>query len=138
MAKESLEELLKQVIQASDRTTLASNRTTRAVRAFVRFLFIQLTAITIALFINILANLGDEGPIFVFQIMAFLVWMVGLIWSSIAGWSELHLSDPDAHSDSQATPESDLNKTIDKSFEPNVTQSGQPTSKTALEERNWL
>jgi hypothetical protein len=48
MAKESVEALLKQAIAASERTTEASNRTTFAVRAFVVFLFLQLTFTSIA------------------------------------------------------------------------------------------
>ena len=50
MAGESVEELLKQAIAASDRTTAASNRTTHAIRAFVLFIFIQLGFTTVAAF----------------------------------------------------------------------------------------
>jgi uncharacterized membrane protein len=68
----------------------AQNRTTHAVRAFVRFFFIQLVAATIAL------PLVYFGTILVapgLVLIAFLVLVVGIVWSSSAGWSELGLSD---------------------------------------------
>lgn len=69
----------------------AQNRTTHAVRAFVRFLFIQLVAVTIA------APLTYVGIAFEFMyptlFVAFIVLVVGIIWSSTAGWNELGLSD---------------------------------------------
>ena len=125
MAKESVEELLKQSIAASDRTTAASDRTTRAVRAFVRFLFIQLVAITIAIFLNTVATLDYQNPIIALQLVAFLVWLVGLIWSSYAGWSELELSNPDGSTLQEPTTE----------VAP-ITRK-QPTG-NALEDRNWI
>ena len=80
----------------------ASNRTTRAVRAFVRFLFIQLIAITLALGINAMGivfqdpsecSFGICPPNTGAQILAGLVWLIGVIWSSSAGFSELSMSD---------------------------------------------
>jgi hypothetical protein len=80
----------------------ASNRTTRAVRAFVRFLFIQLTFTTAAVFIW---NMGSQfqdpsecyagacGPNGAALFFAVLVWIIGVISSSIAGWKELSYSD---------------------------------------------
>ena len=70
----------------------ASNRTTHAVRAFVRFLFIQLSATTLAGFIFGIASSQDSpnsGLIF----LAVVIWLVGVVWSSQAGWSELEKSN---------------------------------------------
>jgi hypothetical protein len=93
---------------SSSETTLADlvraqDRTTHAVRAFVRFLFIQLSAITIAVFFwNIGAQLSNNyectsyrncGSSEFFFVAAGITWLAGLIWSSIAGWDELHKSD---------------------------------------------
>ena len=80
----------------------AANRTTRAVRAFVRFLFIQLVAITLAFFVVVAGDLfrdtsecdfGVCGPNTGAQIFAGFIWLVGVIWSSSAGWSELSSSE---------------------------------------------
>ena len=82
----------------------AQSRTTHAVRAFVRFLFIQLTAITFAVFLWNFSltsvdttkcltegtNCSGNTPL---QIIAVLVWIIGLVWSSSAGWSELEKSN---------------------------------------------
>ena len=98
MENAKIEKLLRQNIEAS-------NRTSYAVRAFVRFLFIQLVGITAAFFLNSLATAnvdplqcaysGDNcEPIIPLQILAFLVWLGAVIWSSIVGWKELALSDP--------------------------------------------
>jgi ammonia channel protein AmtB len=68
----------------------AQNRTTHAVRAFVRFFFIQLVAATIALPLVYFGTiLGVPGLV----LIAFLVLVVGIVWSSSAGWAELGLSD---------------------------------------------
>ena len=82
----------------------AQNRTTHAVRAFVRFLFIQLTSTTLGVFLWNLSNLfideqkcgysGDNcGGNGFLQFVAFITILVGIIWSSNAGWSELSKSD---------------------------------------------
>jgi hypothetical protein len=81
----------------------AQNRTTHAVRAFVRFLFIQLSAATLAIFFwNIGVQLsgsfectrnGNCGPSTFWFVVAGITWLVGLVWSSVAGWDELHKSD---------------------------------------------
>jgi hypothetical protein len=93
---ENSEDLLREVIRAS-------NRTTRAVRAFVRFLFIQLTAITLAVLVFQLGSLTQDTsqcsfgvcpPSPGWTIFAGLIWVVGVIWSSRAGWMELEQSDP--------------------------------------------
>lgn len=78
-----VEDLLRQSIEAQ-------NRTTHAVRAFVRFLFIQLTAITVA---SGLVGLSFSWGIPFLAFLAAVVAIVGVIWSSFAGWSELELSD---------------------------------------------
>ncbi len=82
----------------------AQNRTTHAVRAFVRFLFIQLSATTLAIFLWNLSNIvvdtsecmynsekcGGNGFL---QFVAIATLLVGIVWSSNAGWSELSKSD---------------------------------------------
>lgn len=82
----------------------AQNRTTHAVRAFVRFLFIQLTGITFAVFLWQLSlafispsdcsRNGENcfGNPFV-QFMAVAVWIATVILSSRAGWEELEKSN---------------------------------------------
>lgn len=84
----------------------AQNRTTHAVRAFVRFLFIQLTGITLAVFLwNISLAFVDEQACYQYgdnctgnaflQFLAGIVWIVAVIWSSSAGWDELNKSNVD-------------------------------------------
>jgi hypothetical protein len=69
----------------------AQNRTTHAVRAFVRFLFIQLTGVTLAVFLwNV--SLAMEGNTSV-EFLAGVVWLGAVIWSSAAGWDELNKSN---------------------------------------------
>jgi hypothetical protein len=69
----------------------ASNRTTRAVRALVRFIFIQLSSTTLA---GILVYFGTVNSELSLLILGIIVWVVGVFWSSAAGWSELDKSDP--------------------------------------------
>jgi hypothetical protein len=71
----------------------AQNKTTHAVRAFVRFLFIQLTGITLAAFLWF-TSLNFEGNSFL-AFLAVVVWIVSVIWSSVAGWGELDKSNID-------------------------------------------
>jgi hypothetical protein len=96
---------------SSTETTLedlvrAQNRTTHAVRAFVRFLFIQLTGITLAVFLwNISLEFVNEQDCFQYgdnctgnpflQFSAGAVWIGAVILSSRAGWEELHKSNID-------------------------------------------
>ena len=84
----------------------AQNRTTHAVRAFVRFLFIQLSGITLAIFLwNLSTAFIDPqeclrygskctGNTFL-QFLAAVVMIVSVIWSSLAGWEELGKSNID-------------------------------------------
>jgi hypothetical protein len=79
----------------------ASNRTTHAVRALVRFLFIQLAFLTAAAVIwqlglafpdeDSCSIVGCEPYGFVSAFVVLLV-IAGVIISSFAGWSELELS----------------------------------------------
>jgi ABC-type multidrug transport system fused ATPase/permease subunit len=79
----NLDESTKQII-------LAQNRTTHAIRAVVRFLFIQLTAITLAFVIGGLGSaFGNAFVIFI----AVVIYIIGIVWSSNAGWSELEKSN---------------------------------------------
>ena len=84
----------------------AQNRTTHAVRAFVRFLFIQLSGITFAVFSwNLSTASIDQQKCIqfgtnctgdtLFQFIAVAVWIVSVIWSSRAGWEELEKSNID-------------------------------------------
>jgi hypothetical protein len=82
----------------------SQNRTTHAVRAFVRFLFIQLSATTLAIFLWNLSNIvvdtsecvynsencGGNGFL---QFVAIATLLVGIVWSSNAGWSGLSKSE---------------------------------------------
>ena len=70
----------------------AQNRTTHAVRAFVRFLFIQLTGITLVVFLWNLSLTTGNGSI---QGLAGIIWIATVIWSSYAGWEELNKSNID-------------------------------------------
>ena len=82
----------------------AQNRTTHAVRAFVRFLFIQLSGFTCAIFLwNLSTAFIDQqkcsqygsnctGNGF-FQFLAASVLIGSVIWSSQAGWEELGKSE---------------------------------------------
>jgi hypothetical protein len=87
MENSRIESLLEESIRAS-------NRTTHAVRAFVRFLFIQLVAITISGFVIAFANLVDpvEPPV-ILLFFAGAIWVGGVIYSSIEGWKEVAKSD---------------------------------------------
>jgi hypothetical protein len=92
----------------------ASNRTTHAVRAFVRFLFIQLSFLTAA---AVLWQLGlafpDENNCTAFGcapngfMSAFVLLLVitGLIISSIAGWSELERSNMPEEAVKKSSPQ---------------------------------
>lgn len=70
----------------------AQNRTTHAVRAFVRFLFIQLTGITLVVFLWNLSLTSGNGSI---QGLAGIIWIATVFWSSYAGWEELNKSNID-------------------------------------------
>lgn len=88
----------------------AQNRTTHAVRALVRFLFIQLASISIAWVISSLADKSVNvyecsrtgtscNPNGFLSFVAVVVWIVGLFISSNIGWRELNASDiPGEHS----------------------------------------
>jgi hypothetical protein len=81
----------------------AQNRTTHAVRAFVRFLFIQLSGLTLAVFIWNISNLFiDQQECFnygrqcsgngFFRFLAVVIGFITIYWSSDAGWKELEKS----------------------------------------------
>jgi hypothetical protein len=96
------------LIAVQKQTTLsliaAQNRTTHAVRAFVRFLFIQLSGLTAAglvWYVSLLfidqgecIEYGDkcDGNAFL-QLTAIAIWIGTVIFSSNAAWSELGKSD---------------------------------------------
>jgi hypothetical protein len=81
----------------------ASNRTTHAVRAFVRFLFIQLVAITLAGFVFAYANIVDPvEPPAILLLIGGAIWVGGVIYSSIEGWKEVAKSDVPEDSDKES------------------------------------
>jgi len=82
----------------------ASNRSTHAIRALVRFIFIQLSFITLAYILNSFANAfidveecaryGDGcSPNGFLAFLSFVAIVVGIIISSRVGWAELKQSD---------------------------------------------
>jgi|688.fasta_scaffold659664_1 hypothetical protein len=87
-----------------ERLIAAQNKTTHAIRAFVRFLFIQLSGITAAALVWYISLLfvdqercfdyGEncDGNIFL-QIVALGIWVGTVIYSSAAGWEELEKSE---------------------------------------------
>lgn len=96
MDNSRIESLLEESIRAS-------NRTTHAVRAFVRFLFIQLVAITLAGFVVAFANIVDPvEPPAILLLIAGAIWVAGVIYSSIEGWKEVAKSDVPEDSDKES------------------------------------
>ena len=96
MENSRIESLLEESIRAS-------NRTTHAVRAFVRFLFIQLVAITLAAFVFASANIVDPvEPPAILLLIAGAIWVGGVIYSSIEGWKEVAKSDVPEDSDKES------------------------------------
>jgi hypothetical protein len=85
-------------LYSSGETTLedlvrAQNRTTHAVRAFVRFLFIQLTGLTLVFFLwNLFLETDGNGFV---GFLVLVVWLGTVVWSSAAGWDELNKSNID-------------------------------------------
>ena len=82
----------------------ASNRSTHAIRALVRFIFIQLSFITLAYILNNFANSfidaercfdygKDCSPNGFFSFLSFVALVTGIIISSRVGWAELKQSD---------------------------------------------
>jgi hypothetical protein len=86
----------------------AVNRTTHAVRAFVLFLFYQLSSTTAAAFFylvakvvgnsnddceNTLRSFGGCPPNAFFLFLAVVTWLGGVIYSSNVGWKEIQKSN---------------------------------------------
>lgn len=81
----------KEIIEALGRVETATDRTTYAVRAFVRFLFIQLSATTIgSMCAAAAAALGWPW----LAVLGGLVTAGGLFWAGFAGRAELRKSNP--------------------------------------------
>lgn len=84
----------------------AINRATRAIRALVRFLLVQLLFITGAAALLLIGELTAGDPVActlygedcggrtAFQFLAGLIFLVGVVLSSRIAWAELALSDP--------------------------------------------
>jgi hypothetical protein len=85
MENSRLEELTEQSIEAS-------NRTTYAVRAFVRFTLIEITAAISGVGVGVLFALGS-GAIEVGIAVGSLVIVVGGVYGLAVGWNELKKSD---------------------------------------------
>lgn len=81
----------KEILEVLERIEKASNRTTYAVRAFVRFLFIQLSATTIG---SMLAAVAAATGLPWLGVLGGLVTAGGLFWAGIAGRAELKKSNP--------------------------------------------
>ncbi|MEY2675416.1 MAG: hypothetical protein RL102_682 [Actinomycetota bacterium] len=81
----------KEILDVLERIEKASNRTTYAVRAFVRFLFIQLSATTIG---SMLAAVAAATGLPWLGVLGGLVTAAGLFWAGIAGRAELQKSNP--------------------------------------------
>ncbi len=81
----------KETLAALQRIEAASNRTTYAVRAFVRFLFIQLSATT---FGSVLAAAAAALGWPWLGVAGGLVTVAGLFWAGFAGRAELRKSNP--------------------------------------------
>ncbi len=80
-----------ELLRAVKRIEESTNRTTYAVRALVRFIFIQLSATTIGTITAAAASaLGWAWLAW----LAGLVTTVGLIWASVAARAELRKSKP--------------------------------------------
>ena len=102
--------LIKQLLKIEkgiDQVRIASERTTHAVRAFVLFLFYQLSSTTAAVFLyffadivgNSNANCDDQSrayglcaPNTFILFIAFVVWISGVVYSSKVGWEEIQKS----------------------------------------------
>lgn len=76
-------------LAALERIEEASNRTTRAVRAFVRFLFIQLSMTTAG---TTVAGLGAALNWPILGGVGSAVILIGIVWSGWAGRAELRKS----------------------------------------------
>lgn len=83
---EGIEQLLREIV-------ISTSKTTHAVRAFVRFLFIQLSATTLAGLVIISSNLFSTEPNDALFFFGVLIYIGGVVWSSKAGWDELSQSD---------------------------------------------
>lgn len=81
-----------EVIDLLQKNIEASNRTTHSIRALVRFLFLQLTFTTVALFFYSIAS-SSENPNGLLILLAVIIWITGIIISSNIGWQELSKSD---------------------------------------------
>lgn len=81
----------KEMLEALNRIEASNNRTTYAVRAFVRFLFIQLSATTIG---SMLAAAAAALGIAWLAVLGGLVTTGGLFWAGFAGRAELRKSNP--------------------------------------------
>ena len=93
---DSLEQFKNEIIKSQ-------NKTTHAIRALVRFLFIQLSATTLAYVLFSISNAfvnpqecaingNNCSPNGFFLFLAVAVWIAGIAFSSQAGWDELNSS----------------------------------------------
>jgi hypothetical protein len=86
----------------------ATNRTTHAIRAFVLFLFYQLSALTMAFPVYFFAGVvgnnnqqcsdlarenGNCPPNGFLLFVAIAIWIIGFVYSSNIGWKEIRKSE---------------------------------------------
>ena len=81
-----IERLLAEILKSTSKTT-------HAVRAFVRFLFIQLSASTLAVLFLYWSQPFSYHPIQFLAVSGIIIYLIGAVWASIAGWSELSQSE---------------------------------------------
>jgi hypothetical protein len=94
-----------ETLEVLKRIEAASNRTTYAVRAFVRFLFIQLSATTIGSMLAAAAAASNQAWL---GVLGGLVTTGGLFWAGYAGRAELRKSNPNGKARGSQKRESDV------------------------------
>ncbi len=101
-SSQPVEVSINSLLRVSEQIEQNTRKTKHAVRAFVLFVFYQLGFTTTGIFLyNIgspnfqqcLANQQQCEPIWGWQILGGVILVIGLIVSSIVGWSEIHKSD---------------------------------------------
>jgi hypothetical protein len=85
-SSKSVEDLLAEIVKSTTKTK-------HAVRAFVRFLFIQLSASSLAAALIYWSNPFSFEPNVFLLVAGILVYGVGVVMSSWVGWDELRKSD---------------------------------------------
>lgn len=90
-----------EVIELLKANLEAQNRTTHAIRSFVRFYLIQVVSVLVA---APLYAWGIAAGAVLPLILAGAVLVIGLVWALAVGWLELEQSDEPAESEDQQEP----------------------------------